>query len=243
MPDIEYVHWPADLLTPQASPFDPRPFTRSGGRSLAGVSRYTRTDKGFWVGSYNRVLFRRSQQFDQARAWNKMRVDLGGQTGLVAVPVCSTRYWAAEGYKDFTPILNPHDDLTPFDDDTLYYEDVVRIEMAAFAPLSSTVVTLRLVDAPTAEGIRFSYQHAMYETGSLIEKTGATTYRVPIFPAIRQAIPADALLEADRPTVLCRLATDTELDIEFPGAGMPRPSVNFVEAVDVWNDLALEDAA
>lgn len=194
------------------------------------------------MGSLNGIIFRRGLQFDQARAWTRLRVDLGGQAGLVAVPVCSTRYWAAEGFKDFTPGLYPHDDDTAFDDDTLYYEGRIRIEMAAFAPLSSTVVTLRLVDAPTAAGIRFSYQHAMYETGSIIEQTDDDTYRVPVFPAIRQAIPAGAWLEADRPTVLCRLASDNELDIEFPSAGMPRPSVNFVEAVDVWNDLAIEAA-
>jgi hypothetical protein len=240
--DVNFVHWPTDLLTPQSSPFDPRAFTRSGGRSLGGLSRFTRTDRGFWVGSYRGVIFRRGQQHDQARAWTRLRTDLGGQAGLVAVPVCSTRLWAAEGYDDFAPGLYPHDDDLPFDDDTPYSEGRIRIEMASFAPLSSTVVTLRLVDAPTAVGIRFSYQHAMYETGSLIEQTGADTFRVPVSPAIRQAIPADAWLEADRPTVLCRLASDTEMDIEFPGAGMPRPTVNFVEAVDIWNDLALEAA-
>jgi hypothetical protein len=172
-----------------------------------------------------------------------MRTDLGGQAGLVSVTVCSTRHWAAQGFTDFSGGLYPHDDDTPFDDETLYYEGRIRIEMAAFAPLSSTVVTLRLVDAPTAQGIRFSYQHAMYETGSIIEQTGADTYRVPIFPAIRRAIPEGAWLEADRPTLLCHLATDAEMDIEFPGAGMPRPSINLVEAVDYWNDLALEEAA
>lgn len=242
MSDVDFIHWPAELLTPQSSPFDQRPFTRSGGRTLGGLSRFTRTDRGFWIGSYKGIIFRRGHQSEQARAWTKLRTYLGGQAGLVAVPVCSTRYWAAEGYTDFTPGLYPHDDDTPFDDDTLYSEGRIRIEMALFAPLSSTTVTLRLVDAPTAGGIRFSYQHAMYETGEVIEQTGEDTYRVPVFPAIRQAIPADAWLEADKPTVLCRPASDSELDLEFPGAGMPRPTINFVEAVDVWSDLALEAA-
>lgn len=241
---VDFIHWPADLLTPRASPFNPAPFTRSGGRSLGGVSRYTRTDKGYWVGSFNDIIFRRGQQFDQARAWNRIRTDLNGQAGLIAVPVCSTRVWATAGFTDFTPDLYTHDDGTTFADGTKYYEGVVRLEMAAFAALGATVVTLRLITGPSSiEGIRFSYQHAMYETGSLIEQTGADTYRVPIFPAIRQAIPTDAWLEADRPTILCHLASDAEMDIEFPGAGMPRPSVRFVEAVDVWNDLALEAAA
>lgn len=239
---VDFVHWPASALTPQSSPFDPRPFTRSGGRSLGGIGRYTRTDLGYWVGSYNGVAFRRGQRSEQAREWNKLRTAIRGQAGLVVVPVCATHFWAAPGFSDFASALYTHDDDTTFDDDTHYSEGAVHIEMAAFAPLGSTVVTLRLVDAPTAEGIRFSYQHAMYETGALIEQTGADTYRVPIFPAIRQAIPADAWLEADRPTLLCRLASDAEMDIAFGAGGMPRPTVNFVEAVDFWNDLALEAA-
>lgn len=240
MTDI--IHWPAELLTPTSSPFDPTPFTRSGGRSLGGLARYTRTDRGYWTGSLNSIVFRRGLQFDQARAWNRIRTDLGGQAGLIAVPMCSTRVWASPGFTDFSPGLYPHDDETPFSDETEYYEGAVRLEMAAFAPLGSTVVTLRRLTGSVIEGVRFSYQHAMYETGSLIEQTAENTYRVPIFPAIRQAIPVDAWLEADRPTVLCRLASDTAMDIEFPGAAMPRPSVSFVEAVDVWNDLALEVA-
>lgn len=238
----DFIHWPADLLMPMSSPFDPSPFTRSGGRSLGGVARYTRTDRGFWTGSLNNIVFRRGMQFDQARAWNRIRTDLGGQAGLIAVPVCSTRIWASAGFTDFSPGLYPHDDDTPFSDETEYYEGAVRLEMATFAPLGATVVTLRLVTGAVIEGVRFSYQHAMYETGSLIEQVTENTYRVPVFPAIRQAIPGDAWLEADRPTLLCRLATDNEMNIEFPAAGMPRPSVNFVEAVDVWNDLALEGA-
>ena len=242
MADLDFIHWPSWLLAAQSSPFNPVPFSRSGGRSLGGISRITRTDKGFWTGGLNGIVFRRGLQFDQARAWNRIRTDLGGQAGLIAVPVCSTRLWASAALTDFAPGLYPHDDGTTLSDGTEYYEGAVRLEMASYAPLGATVVTLRLLTGSNIEGVRFSYQHAMYETGSLIEQTGENTYRVSIFPAIRQAIPADAWLEADRPTILCRLATDSEMDIEFPAAGMPRPSVNFVEAVDVWNDLALEAA-
>jgi hypothetical protein len=239
---IDFIHWPAELLTPMSSPFDPSPFTRSGGRSLGGLARFTRTDRGFWTGSLNNIAFRRAKQFEQARAWNQIRTDLGGQAGLIAVQICATRYWASAGFKDFSSVLHPHDDGTPFSDDTEYAEGAIRLQMASFAPLGSTVVTLRRTTGEVIEGVRFSYQHAMYETGSLIEQIDENTFRVPVFPAIRMAIPADAWLEADRPTLLCRLATDNEMNIEFPAAGMPRPSVNFIEAVDVWNDLALEAA-
>lgn len=243
MADLNYIEWPSGLLTPQSSPFDPRPFSRSCGRSLGGLSRTTKTDRGWWIGSFNGIVFRRAQQFAQRRTWTAIRTYLSGTTGLVAVPVCATRHWAADGFKDFAPILTTHDDGTPFDDGSHYYQGLIAIEMASFAPLGSTVVTLRLIHAPTASGIRFSYQHAMYETGRILAQPSENTFQVEIFPAVRMAIPSGAQLEADRPTVLCHLATDSEMDIEFPGAGMARPTVNFVEAVDFWNDLALEDAA
>lgn len=242
MADLNYIEWPAALLTPQSSPFDPRPFSRSGGRSLGGVSRSVRTDRGFWMGSFNGIIFRRAQQFAQRRTWAALRTSLGGTTGLVVVPVCATKFWAAEGFKDFSGGLVPHDDGTPFDDGSLYSQGLVDLQMASFAPLGATIVTLRLVHAPTASGIRFSYEHAMYETGRILAQPSADTYQVEIFPAIRRAIPAGAQLEADRPTVLCHLATDSEMDLDFPAAGMARPTVNFIEAVDVWNDLAMEAA-
>lgn len=236
---VDIIHWPAGLLTPQSSPFDVSAFSRSGGRTLGGISRSVRTDRGFWQGSLNSIVFRRGSQSAQARTWNAIRTALGGSVGLIAVPVCATRLWASVGFSDFAPLLTPHDDDTPFDDGTLYSQGSIDIEMASYAPLGSTVVQLRLVHAPTVSGIRFSYQHAMYETGRVISQTSETVFQVEITPAIRMPIPADAKLEADMPTVLCRLASDGEMAIEFPAGGMPRPSVNFVEAVDFWNDVAL----
>lgn len=240
---VDFIHWPASLLTPLSSPFDPRPFSRMSPRSLGGVGRSTRTDRGFWTGSYNSIIFRRGPQFAQRRVWNAIRTALGGMPGLIVVPVCASHVWAAEGFKDFASVITTHDDDTTFDDDTGYSQGVIDIQMASYAPLGATIVTLRLVNAPTASGIRFSYQHAMYETGRILAQTSEDTFQVEVFPAIRMPIPAAAQLNADRPTVLCHLASDTEMDIEFPAANMPRPSVSFVEAVDYWNSLAIGEVA
>jgi hypothetical protein len=237
MADI--IHWPAALLVPQSSPFDLRPFSRSGGRSLGGVSRTARSDRGYWVGSYNGIVFRRGTQGAQQRTWSALRVAIGGAAGLVAVPVCSTSLWAGLGIESFAPVETTHDDDTLFDDDTPYVQGNVQLEMASFAALGSTVVTLRLVDLDQVSGVKFSYQHAMYETGRVLSQPGAGLYQVEIFPAIRAPIPADAALETERPTVLCHLASDTEMNRDPTVTGTGRPSVEFVEAVDYWNDVAL----
>lgn len=177
------------------------------------------------------------------RQWNAIRTGINGRAGLVVVPCWSfdsAPY--ASGQRE--PYLTfPHDDGTAFSDGTEYYEGAIRIEMATYAPLSATVVTLRLVNAASAEGIRFSYQHAIYETGMLIEQAGKNTYRVPVFPAIRQAIPADAWLEVDNPTCLCHLADDRGMDLELSNSEIDAATVEFAEAVDFWNDLAREEAA
>lgn len=235
---VDILHWPAAVLPAQSTPFNPRPFSRGGGRTLGGISRSKRTDLGYWVGSYNSIVFRRDR-YEQRRTWNAIRTALGGATGLVAVPVCASRDWVAPGFTDFAQGLTPHSDDTAFDDGSEYSQGTIVLEMASFAPLGATVVTLRLIHAPTASGIRFSYQHAMYETGLVLGTPSPGVFQVHIFPAIRRAVPQGALLEADRPTVLCHLASDSEMDVEFPVNGGARPSVNFVEAVDYWNDLAL----
>lgn len=134
----------------------------------------------------------------------------------------------------------PHDDGTFFSDGTGYAEGAIHIEAGATAALGSSSIVLRLVAASGAEGIRFSYQHALYETGPVIEQLAADLFRVPIFPAIRQAIPDGAWLEVDSPTCLCRLADDRGMDLELSPAEIDSGTVEFVEAVDFWNDLALE---
>lgn len=239
MADIDLIHWPTNVLRPARALAAQVPFSRSGGRSLGGIERATRTDRGFWRLTLTDVTLWKP---DMRRQWNMIRTKLNGRAGLVVVPCWSfdsAPYVSGERER---PLLLPHDDETSFGDDTLYYEGVVRIEMATFAPLGATVVTLRLVEAASAEGIRFSYQHALYETGPIIEQTGDNTYRVPIFPAIRQSIPANTWLEVDNPTCLCRLADDRGMDLELSPAQIDAATVEFVEAVDVWNDLALEAA-
>lgn len=233
MPDI--ITWPAALLTPQSSPFNPRPFSRSDGRTLGGIRQAIRTDRGYWAGSYQGVVFRRGNA-DQRRTWNALRVALTGSVGLVAVPVCSSDLWTGYGLKFGLGMT--HDDDTPFADTSLYTQDAADLSMGADATLGATVVTLSCA-IPNISGIRFSWHHAMYETGRILSEPGEGLYQVEIFPAIRAPIPAGESLETERPTVLCHLASDSEMDLDLGVSRTPRPTVNFVEAVDYWNQLAL----
>jgi hypothetical protein len=235
-----YFHWPTGLLVPAKAIASPVAFTRSGGRSLGGIDRNVRSDRGFWRISLNDVSVRSP---DMRRTWNAIRTQLGGKVGLVVVPVWSfdsAPY--ASGHRE-SSILSSFDDGSTFDDGSEFYQGAIDIEMANYAPLGSTIVTLRQISASGVSGIRFSYQHALYETGPIIAQPSETTFQVSVFPAIRQAIPAAASLECDNPTCLAHLADDRGMDLMLSNTEIDNASVEFVEAVDYWNDRAIEDAA
>lgn len=231
-----YIHWPGNVLPPAEVLASLSPFTRSGGRSLGGIERTTRSDRGFWNITLDGVPV---WEPDQHRTWNAIRTQLGGSAGLIMVPAWSFKSapYVSGVYEH--PIETPHDDDTPFDDDALYTQGTINIEMSSYAALGSTVVTIKVIHASSISGIRFSYQGGLYETGPIIEETSADTFRVSVSPAIRMAIPSGAILEVDEPTCLCHLVDDRGMDISEGITPLLRKSVQFVEAVDYWNDLAL----
>lgn len=227
--------WPYEVLPAYAIAPNPSAFSRGGGRSLGGIERKVRSDRGFWKITLTNIPVTSNEQ---RRLWSAIRAALGGAAGLIAVPVWS--YGAApyvSGERE-PLILTPHDDDTLFDDDTPYEQGAITLQMAEAVAISATVVKLRIVNAaPDLVGIRFSYQHALYETGPAISVVG-NVWTVPVVPAIRAAIPAGAELECDMPTCLVHLADDNAMDIDFNAMEYTQANVSFVEAVDYWSDLA-----
>ncbi len=135
--------------------------------------------------------------------------------------------------------LSTHSDGATFSDGSRYATRGNIVEMASAAALGATSVALRLVYGLTdLSGIRFSYNHALYETGAatLIDDDEWT---VPVFPAIRVAIPADADLEVDLPTCLVRLAEDDAMNASLSSSRADRVDVSFIEDTATWNDLAV----
>lgn len=230
----DWTFWPPNLCGFQIEA-NIVPFTRSGGKSLGGIERTIRTDRGHWKVARNDIVLR---GVERRRAWNAIRTQLGGRSGLIALPVYSgdtapliAGTWPA-------PVV-PHSDGSTFGDGTGYLSSAIEVRMHSTATIGATVVNLRIVTAAAdLAGVRFSYQHALYETGPAISVDGGV-WQVPIFPAIRAAIPAGARLEFDRPTCLMRLASDDAMDVSLSRPAVERLSVAFTEAVDYWSDLAL----
>lgn len=227
------------VLVPAAIEANLVPFTRSGGRTLGGLERVARTDRGYW-----RIGFRGMHLYTelQRRMYNALAQHAGGMAGLLVIPVYSHDALAwPEGVID-GQILTPHSDGSPHSDSTPYSQDAFGVTSLYAAEIGDTSITLR-VEFGVAEpvGVRFSYNHALYRTGFETLRSG-NDWTVPISPAIRAPIPAGAELEFGLPTCLVRLASDQEMDARFSAGRFDLVDVNFVECVDFWNALAADDS-
>ena len=236
MADI--IIWP-ELLAPETMTADVTAFTRSGGASLGGVTRVTRTDAGWWTIALDKVaLFEPSD----VRVWDAIASDLGGMAGLVSVPVWSrhTAPWLSgepEG-----AILTTHSDGTPHSDDTPYSQGAISVVAWEAATIGATVLRLRVLRGTgDLSGVRFSLltgaAPARYRTGRAIEQSG-TFWTLRISPPLRAPIAAGDSLEFDMPRCLCRLASDDAMARKETNLLPVTPSVSFTEATDYWSDLA-----
>lgn len=234
---VDVIEWPFCILTPQQVAPCLVPFTRSGGKSLGGVEPVVRTDLGFWTIDYTGIVVQNRYR-NQWKIWQAIRQKLGGRSGLIAVRVPSSLS-APYASGHFEPASEtPHDDDTPFDDDTEYLQGAISVVTVGVTPLAATTIKLRIIKAEAdLVGVRFSYNHALYETGPAIEIDG-DTWTVPISPSVRELIPDGADLNFDRPTCLCHLTEDRGMDISQDAITKnTRPNVGFVEATDYWNSL------
>lgn len=232
---VSIIEWPICLLPPQQVSVNLVAYTRSGGRTLGGVEPATRTDLGYWSIDYGNVVMRNRTR-DQWRTWNAIRQRLGGKSGLVALPIRSslTAPYVSGRFEPMTE--SEHSDDAVFSDGTPYVQGAISVVTEGVTPLGATSIRLRIIKADAnLVGVRFSFNHALYETGPVIGVNG-DIWEVPISPAVREQIPAGADLEFDRPTCLCHLVDDRGMDIDQNAISkQSAPSVSFVEAVDYWS--------
>ncbi|NTA58104.1 hypothetical protein G6L32_05565 [Agrobacterium tumefaciens] len=228
--------WPQDTLTPLACYPNIVPFSRSGGRSLGGLETSVRTDLGFWSVELSDIPM---SSVEQRRSWLAIRKALAGRSGLIAVPVWSQDVAPYVSGKFEPEALTPHSDASPFSDGTEYVQGAISVRSVGVTGIGQTVIKLRVMHgALDLAGVRFSFEHALYETGPLIDVT-EDIVTVPISPTVRATIPDDAELEFDRPTCLCHLSSDDQMGAGVDPVPFERRSVSFVEANDYWNKLAL----
>lgn len=233
------VTWPYCLLSPRQYAVNLTPFTRSGGRSLGGVEPVTRTDLGYWRIDY-RDIHMSVKNREKWQWWSAIRSTLSGRAGLVIVraPSGLIAPFASDGFEG--EILTPHSDGSSFSDGSLYSQSPVSLQVEADAEIGATVLRVRLLEGkPSLFGIRFSYQHALYETGFGDDPSGAV-WDLQISPSLVAPIAAGEILNTTQPTCLCHLAEDNGMDIDVNRVEkFMSASVSFVQATDYWNALAV----
>ncbi len=237
MPDL--IHWPHNLFGMQGKPsFQSRPFTRGGGRTLGGRELTALTDLGFWRAVFPNIMVEANNMLHE-ETWNAIQVALQGRTGLVIVPA----YYTGSRLQQIArtqSALAPHSDETSFSDGSLYSSEPPLVQMEEDAQIGATVVKLRaLREGLKLAGIKYSYFHALYQTGPIISQEGGVV-QVPIIPATRAKIPAGSVLSVKEPTCLMHLASDNEMDIVHGVSPITFKTLNFVEAVDYWDKEATE---
>lgn len=260
MTDI--VVWPHTLLVPASIEANVVPFSRSGGTTLGGLQRVTRTDRGWWSIAYKGLALTSAAH---RRVFNALGTHCSGMAGLLAVPAWShdTAAWPTGSATPLTThsdgttysdgsfytqrpalmasegmALSTHSDGATFSDGSRYAQQAIVVEIVDAAAIGATSMRLRPVRGiENLAGIRFSYQHALYKTGfPTLVLDGV--WDLPVTPAVRAPIPAGAELEFALPTCLVRLASDREMDGSLTAGFFDRVDVAFVEAADYWNDLA-----
>ena len=234
-----FIHWPFELFETRGKPaFHQRPFTRSGGATLGGRELVTQTDLGFWRAVLPNIMVK-SNDMHHEEAWNAIQVALQGRAGLVIVPAYYTGSRLQQLAKTQSALAT-HADGSTFSDGTRYSSEPPLVQMEEEAQIGATVVKLRaLRDDVRLAGIKYSYFHALYQTGPLISKAGQIV-QVPIFPATRARIPAGSILTVKEPTCLMHLASDNEMDIVHGVNPITIKTLNFVEAIDYWDKVAAE---
>ncbi len=232
----EIIQWPVCVLTPQQASADLVPFSRSGGRTLGGIEPSTRTDLGFWSVTYSGIVMQNRER-RAWQTWNAIRQTLGGRPGMIAVRVRSSLSAPYVSGK-FEPVIETdHSDDSPFDDDTPYTQGAISVVTDGVTAVGATSIRLRIINADAnLVGVRFSYNHALYETGPVTSKAA-------IFGPCRFRLRCASLF------LPAQISSSTS-DVPLPPGRGPRhghrperrrqvfAAVRLVfEAVDYWSNL------
>lgn len=233
---MSVIVWPHNLLVPEECRAYPNPFTRSGGRTIGGLKPSYRTDLGHWkIDLMNIPLVTTAQK----RTWDAIDTYLGGTSGRIAVPA-----WAmdsapyASGMEE-PGVTVPHSTGATFSTGVGYAVSPITVISVGTTAIGATVMSMRIIEgAADLSGVRFSYNHALYKTGQVVDVVG-DVWTVRITPSIRQLIPAGADLNFHRPTCVCNLVEDTGMQRSINANRIEFVNLSFVEDAKYWADLEL----
>lgn len=221
----------SDILRPRLVSCEPVPRSRSGGVSLTGQEQTVTSDAGVWGIRYVDIPIRRA---DQVRVYRAIAARLNGRAGSILVPVydCRQTPWPVVAGKRVTSYGSlSHSDGSLFSDRSGYRQPVIVAYLAAEAALRATTLTVGIsYGAALQGGEHFSIGERLYRIASVQPGMGGLV-TVQVWPPLREAAPAGAALEFDRPVCRMRLASDDAMPLDLDLGRFAGPTVSFVEAL------------
>jgi len=196
---------------------------------VSGKTQVVSSDAGIW-----RIKFGDITVSNRAEVLTWRGVDslLEGRLNPVLVPFCRAYQPVPSGavaaglYDDV-----PHDDDTPFDDESEYVPTVIEVETSASASAGAVSIGVTIGYADTiVPGQPFSIGERAYRVRTIVYAS-ATAATITFRPPLREAVSSAAKLNFDDPVCRMRLASDAEMALDLGGRRRSTQTVNFVEDV------------
>lgn len=216
--------WPMQVLRPRVVAFDIAPRSLAGPSSVSGFAQVVASDAGLWKATLGDILIHNRQERLTFRAIATL---LEGRLHPILIPLCRADQPVPAGaVEDGLYETVPHDDQTPFDDETEYQGTVIDVVSASNEAVRSVSMTVTVNYASDVQpGMNFSIGERLYRVRTFDPETSEMTFR----PPLREAVEVGDHLEFDNPVGRFRLATDGEMDLELSMRRNGNPTVRFIE--------------
>jgi len=231
-----------NLLPPGKMSFDIVSGGIEGGRNLQGFgAAITVTGAGLVVCKYTGIKTG-TESPSHLRYLSRIARILNGGVRTINVPIMSD--YIAPLVSAFTSVDDlyvtvPHDDDTPFDDDSEYIQPTITARVGADAALNAGTITIILDGTSTLEGGEiFSIDHPtkgnrVYSISDIDSATPGvenTTYVVGIRPTLREAVVTDDNVNFIRPLCQMRLTPGTSIPLDVEAWWDTSAEISFIEA-------------
>lgn len=218
------IRWPVGVLRPQNVAFDIAPRSLAAPSSVSGQAQVVSADAGIWKATYGSLLVRSRASVIVHRAISNL---LEGRLGAILVPLCR----AYQPTLDIDGIYDtvPHDDDSPFDDESEYQGGGNLVTLSSGISARAVSANVTIAYGGTLEpGQHFSLGDRLYRLRTVVyttETAAAITFR----PPAREAVSEGVELNFDDPVCRMRLASDDAMDLELAMRRFGSPTVNFIE--------------
>ncbi len=225
------IVWPCAILVPRNIAVDPAYRSVAGPSSVSGFGQVVASDAGLWKATYDGIPVHDQKGLSLVKLWRAISTLAEGRLNPLLICVHDIERHPIPAGVSYDGLGGqvPHSDDAFFDDDTGYVSSWIVVSTAAGAALRATTLSLTKTASGDLEpGNRFSIGERLYQIKHVTSQSDGAAV-VTIWPPMREAVDAGAVLNFDSPVVRVRLASDAEMDLPLELGRWSFPSVNFIE--------------